>query len=296
MGALRGTRRRRIAPGSLAGWFILLSGLLTGCGEDTMGPETADEIAVFGYLYVNETVSLDNPIYVTRNMPIGELYDPEEAAVDDALVTLWEEGGSRIDTLALVGHGHYANPAIRVGSRRTYHLRVEIEGRQAITAATTTPDSFTVLRGPLPYPEQMVHSSIADSFPIVLSCENPEQIFLTDVYCMENWEDARYVIRFGDHDRPDDFEEYGGANGEPRHIFAYFRLKDIERDGSIYTITWYGDMMAFYGQQRVGIFSIDDNYYNYIYRDHPELNGGIAGGIGVFGSACKRQYFVEAVE
>ncbi len=104
---------------------------------------------------------------------------------------------------------------------------------------------------------------------------------------------------------PTDFTEYGGASGPPRHIFSYFRVKDIEHadpDGSdgplptVYRITWYGDMMAFYGKQEVGIFAIDANYYNYLYRDHPELNGGITGGIGVFASACRKQYFVYAKE
>ena len=42
--------------------------------------------------------------------------------------------------------------------------------------------------------------------------------------------------------------------------------------------------------------SIDQNYYNWLYRDHREENGGINGGIGVFGSACRRLWNVRAVE
>jgi hypothetical protein len=284
--------------------FILLAMiLLPGCGGDTAGPETKDEIAVFGYLYVGETVQDPRAIFITRTMPVGDFYNADSAAVTGALVTLQKDGAGEVDTLYMGLPGRYENPRIVIESKQTYRLEVVIEDRFVITATTTTPDSFTVLEGPRTLPDSMVQSTIADSFPIVLRCANEEQIFLTDVYCTEEWQDARYVIRFGNEDGPKDYAEYGGANDPPRHIFAFFRLKDIERidpAGSpglpTYRISWYGDMMAFYGQQEVGVFSIDANYYNYLYRDHPELNGGITGGIGVFGSACRKQYVVNVIE
>ena len=142
----------------------------------------------------------------------------------------------------------------------------------------------------------MRHAAIADSFPLVVSCPDPEQIFLVDVYCLEEYQNARYVHKIGPADHPKDYDEYGGDNGEPRHIQAYFRLKDLGIGEAGYRISFYGDMMAFYGEYMVGVFSIDQNYYNYLYRDHPELNGGINGGIGVFGSACRQQYHVKSVE
>ncbi len=279
--------------------------LLPGCGSDSTGPQSKDEIAVFGYLYVNETMGGGNAIYITRTRPIDEVYDAEEAAVSNALVTLQREGAGGPDTLSMIDPGLYANPRIRIGPGQTYHLSVEIPGRPIITATTTTPDSFAVLHGPIADPDSMIQSTIAESYPIVLTCPNEEQIFLVDVFCREEWQDARYVIRFGSEDGPRDFAEYGGASGPPRHLLAYFRIKDIEHedldgpDGPMpvaYRITWYGDMMAFYGRQQVGVFSIDGNYYNYLYRDHPELNGGIAGGIGVFASACRKQYLVNVTE
>jgi len=30
--------------------------------------------------------------------------------------------------------------------------------------------------------------------------------------------------------------------------------------------------------------AIDENYHNFLHKEHPELNGGVNGGIGVFGS------------
>jgi hypothetical protein len=55
-------------------------------------------------------------------------------------------------------------------------------------------------------------------------------------------------------------------------------------------------MMVFYGRQQVQLLSIDDNYYNFLYREHPEESGGIIGGIGVFGSAYRKDYRVEVQE
>ena len=121
-------------------------------------------------------------------------------------------------------------------------------------------------------------------------------LFLLDVYCMERWEDARYINPFGDHDRPEDFDEYGGANREPRHIFAYFRIKNVEREKDRFRVSFYSAMMAFYGTYEVQLLAIDDNYYNYLYREHPEESGGIEGGIGVFGSAVRQRYIVKVVE
>jgi hypothetical protein len=42
--------------------------------------------------------------------------------------------------------------------------------------------------------------------------------------------------------------------------------------------------------------SIDENHYNYLWKEHPEESGGIVGGIGVFGSARRERYEVEVVE
>jgi hypothetical protein len=290
------TRRAGAAvEGSLA-LFLLLGVLLASCGEDTTGPPTRDEVALFGYLYVGESMGEENAIYLTRTRPVLEQYDPQDAAVTGAIVTLRKEGAERADTLAMVAPGRYANPAISIEPRTKYTMTAEIEGWPPITAATTTPDTFTVLREPVELPGEMVQSAIPDSFPIVLVCPDPEQILVVDVYCLEEWQNAYFIHEMGSSDTPQDYQEYGGDDGEPRHIFAYFRAKDIEHEGSTYIVTWYGDMMWFYGEQQVGLFAIDQNYYNYIYRDHPELNGGVTGGIGVFASACRRQWHVKAVK
>jgi hypothetical protein len=273
----------------------LLPLLLAGCGGAPTKPKFVDAVVVSGTLYVGEPVSTPNAIVLTRTRPVDQTYDADEAAIRDAVVTLRADDTAVEDTLRMVEAGRYANPAVVIRPRTTYHLTARIGGA-TITASTTTPIGFDVLRAPLVLPDVMRHAAIADSFPLVVSCPDPEQIFLVDVYCLEQYQDARFVHRIGPDEHPKDYAEYGGDNGQPRHISAYFRLKDLGAGEAGYRISFYGDMMAFYGEYQVGLFSIDQNYYDYLYRDHPERNGGINGGIGVFGSASRRQYHVKTVE
>jgi hypothetical protein len=270
---------------------ILLA--LAGCEGDVAGPELRDEIAVFGFLYVGEAMNDSNAVLVTRTQPLLEVYDPEAAAVTNAIVTLLREGNSTPDTLSMVRPGYYADPSIVIDSLTTYDLTVSIPGEDPITATTTTPVSYNLLSGPRPLPDSMRYVEIPDRYPFELVCPDEEQIFMVDVYCLENWQDARYIYPWGDHDRPDDEEEYGYDNGEPRRISAYFRINDVTRDGDVYTVGFYSAMMVFWGRYEVSLLAIDDNYYNYLYRDHPEESGGIVGGIGVFGSACRDRFLVK---
>ena len=60
-----------------------------------------------------------------------------------------------------------------------------------------------------------------------------------------------------------------GATTGSRATLGHFRLKDLGVGEAGYRISFYGDMMAFYGEYLIGVFSIDQNYYNYLYRDHP---------------------------
>ena len=275
----------------------LLAALLlaAGCGKDATGPEQRDEIALSGFLYVGETVNNGNAILICRTMPVDQYYQFENAVIENALVTLKKRGDAKVDTLTRVRPGYYSNPAVLIDSLTTYDLLVVIPGRPPLTASTTTPRPIRVLSGPREMPATMRYSVMPDSFPLLLQVDDPEQILLMDVYCQEDYSNARYINPFGNQDYPRNYQEYGG-DGPPRHISAYFRAKNLDRLGDTYRLSWYADMLVFYGRYEVGLYAIDDNYYNYLYRDHPELQGGVTGGIGVFGSACRKEYHILVAE
>jgi hypothetical protein len=239
-------------------------------------------------------VDTANAIVVRRVGPADRYYDRGEAEVRDALVIL-KPPRAAPETLAMFRPGHYAAPDLVIHRDSTYALTVKV-GDAVLTAATKTPALITVSRGPPPYPQPMIHDEIASAFPILVTCRDPAQIALVDVWCAEKYYNARWVHKIGTSDYPSDDQEYGGDNGPPRHISAYFRFEELDRLGDAYEIDFYGAMMAFYGEYQVGVYSIDENYYNYLYRDNPEHSGGIHGGIGVFGSACRKQYDVMVNE
>jgi hypothetical protein len=284
-------RSLRQAPGGIL--LLALLALLSGCSGDATGPQADSGIAVFGYLYVGEQVTEENAILVSEVRSVGDFYDPSEAAVTNAMVTLRRRGDATSDTLAMVRPGHYAGGDLVIEPATTYDLQVAVPGRPLVTGTTTTPAALETHGGPRVRPGTMRISSIPDSFTIAVSCPNGEQMILLDVYCLENWEDARFVNSVGSHDHPTDYGEYGRDNGEPRHIFAYFKVKNLADEGSDHLINFYDGMMVFYGRYTVTCLTMDDNYYSYLYRDHPQENGGITGGIGVFASACRTRYEIE---
>jgi hypothetical protein len=209
---------------------------------------------------------------------------------------LWKGATPQPETLRLIAPGTYGSDRVVPRPETTYRLRVELADGDTLSASTTTPGSLSILGGPPPWPAS--HGSLASSYPVYLNGPDTTQIVLCDVYCLSSWSDARYINPFGDHDRPDDEQEYGGENGEPRHIFAYFRLGDLARrsTGSGFVLDFYSAMMAFYGAYELNVMAIDDNTYRWLYQDHPEENGGVEGGLGVFGSVIRRKWSLDVTE
>lgn len=274
---------------------VLAAFALAGCDKLPTAPSYEEKTVLFGHLYVGEAITNDNALLLTRTRPVDQPYDPAEAAVSGALVLLQADGSSNVDTLRMVAPGRYANPAVAIAARTTYHLVVTI-GAQTITATTTTPSAFTVTGGPNNVPAVMKYSAVPDSFPMFVNGPGPDEIVYVDAYCLEPWQTAEMVFSPSDDPHPNDYDAYGGDNGEPRHIMAYFHLGDLDpAPGGGWRLGFYGDLMAFYGEYRVGVFTIDQNAYEYLYRDHPELHGGVVGGIGVFGSACRKQWHIRTV-
>ena len=211
----------RLSSGSALA-ALLLPVLLSACGNDSTRPKFVEDVVLFGYLYVGETVSGTAAIRLHRTLPVDQYYDAGRAAVLNAFVTLRADTAAVADTLPMAAPGVYANPEVVIRERTTYHLKALIDGR-TVTATTTTPRSFETPREPREISAGvMPQSAIADSFPIVVACPDPEQIFLVDVYCTENWRNAHFIHRLGGgQETPQSYVEYGGADGEPRHISAY---------------------------------------------------------------------------
>ncbi len=263
-----------------------------GCGEGPETPKYVRELAVFGYLYVGEAVSESNPIYLSRTQPIDQVYDFGRAAVTGALVTLTAAGGEPETLRALPTNGFYGDENIVIQEGTLYTLFIRTREGEEAWASTTTPTRLELVSGP-PQLGTLDPAEIPERYPILFHCPDPDQILLLDTFCQENWEDARYINPIGPNEKVEDYDEYGGAAGPPRHLQIWFQARVLERAGPAWRIGWYGDMMVFWGGYQIYLMSIDDNYYNYLYRDRPETHGGIYGGIGVFGSAHRLYWVVR---
>lgn len=299
--------------------FIILTLIIVsiiGCSDDKEDPAYEEKIAVYAYLYVDEPVS-HATVLVNKTLPIDDYYELQDAVVD-AEVTLEKMGNrgtiSNSWSFSAVASnpGYYATEDTTwIEETTTYRLTIEVEGFDTITAETTTPYKMTMLGHPPTIPPGTDSTEFHNygispydlvEYPLIFRCENPEQFGMCDAYCEEEWYNAKYINSppgLGDY--PEEEEQYdGGPQGEPRHIFGFSRIKDLtkvdEMGEDVYMIEWYGGMIVFFGRYTISILTMDSNYHKYLYTEHPELNGGIENGIGVFGSASRFQYDIYVSE
>jgi hypothetical protein len=276
--------------------------LTTGCGKNPAAPEYQKELTVFGYLWGNERLTADHAIWIADTRPITDFYDANQAALKNGNVTLREEdtGITRRLYEQEGKPGFYYNDSVLVRPKTAYLLTITTD-EKTVTAVTTVPpvlEMTTALR--LDTVNVVRPENLSRQMPITLQCENPEQVVLVDMNCNETYQNAEYVHPFSDKQKfPKNQEEYdGGANREPKHIMAFARFREFaspDYPGQI-TIFWYSSMLVFYGNYTIQVTAIDDNYHGYLYKEHPELSGGIQNGIGVFGSLCGKVFKLRVVK
>ncbi len=272
--------------------FLLIATFLN-CGKNPNTPDYQKEVAVFGFLWGNKPMTADRAIMVAYTQPIDKTYDFSQAAIQDANVTITDINAGKIYLLKdSEKPGFYFNNSLVPQPKMEYVLNIEVDGK-IVTATTTLPPVLSIQTNLNPdRVDSMYHDDLSKNNPIFIDCENGEQILVVDLYCNESWENAEYINPFWGREKPEDAAEYAGddGNSEPRHIIASAKFKDLlsftPHPGK-YVIDWYSSMIGFFGSYTMQVMAIDDNYYNFInINEYPELQSGVSGGIGVFGSAC----------
>ncbi|OQY27355.1 MAG: hypothetical protein B6244_10865 [Candidatus Cloacimonetes bacterium 4572_55] len=304
--------------------LLIILSVFAGCSNDSGDPDYREELVIFGYLFVDEAVTPENAIFVGKTLPIDEYYEQSRSALSGAIVQLENEDASESFLLTEEDPqnrpGFYSNSDVVIESQTHYRLTVETADQsKSAFSQTFTPYLMEMIEEPSYIPKElifdeddellptdtvpdsltMVFDDIPDYHRIVFRCSDPteEQICLVDIYCLEKWQDAHYIYVLNDHDQPEDEEEYEGQGSEePRHTMGYLRLENFDEENGDYVFNWYGGMFAFWGRYELGLYTIDDNYYNFLYKTNPEQNSGIEGGIGVFGSACRQVYYLKIKE
>lgn len=278
------------------GLILLLIGLFLACDTNPNAPVYQNEITIFGYLRGNETITTKNAILITNTQPITDFYDLKTAGIRGASVVLTDQLLSKSYQLIDVPDqpGYYYNDTVLVKPKTTYRLQVKVEGK-TVTAATTVPPILQTETQLLSDTTNYVFpKNLGTQKPIYLDCEFEDQIILIDMYCNEEFYNAEIINPFREDKKyPDDQRQYdGGQNGEPRHIVAMAKYSDLRAE--MYqnqpVIYWYSAMIVYYGSNTLQVMAIDDNYHHFLYKENPEFNSGVRGGIGVFGSVTGKKF------
>ncbi len=280
---------------------LLLLLILNFCAKNPSAPEYQKEVVIFGFLWGNEYLSEQHAIMVNYTAPVQQSYSINDAAIENAVVKLKDLSTGHEVLLKEIADrpGFYYHDELLIKPNAAYLLTVHIEDK-LVTATTTVPPLLTL---ETKLDSEAVNFVYRDNLgfekPIKLFCENEEQIIYVDMFCNEDWQNAEYLDSFGANSKPKNRAEYDqGKNAEPRHIQAFMRLKDLKTSfyPDEYVIFWYHSMIVFYGSNTMQLLAIDANYHNYLYQEHPELKGGINGGIGVFGSVCGEDFILMVMK
>jgi len=279
--------------------FLLLIGyVLIGsmsCEKNPSKPGYQKEVSVFGFLWGNQSLTPDHAILITYSQPIDDYYDSNTAAISDALVTITDENSGRTYFLSEVTGtpGFYYNDSLFVTPKITYLLRIFMDGGEVTAYTTVPPEIKMTTELKIDEVNYVYRDDLGFEKPVALETENANQIIMVDMFCNETYDKAEYIYPFtDDHKFPEDQDEYDqGTNSEPRHIQTFVNYRDlISNQFPGHVVYWYSSMIVFYGSNTMQILAIDDNFHNYLHLEHPELNGGINGGIGVFGSVVGENF------
>lgn len=190
---------------------IIIGTFLLGCTKNPSDPEYQKEISVFGFLWGNEKLTVDHAVLVSFSQPIMAYYDLNEAAIQNAVVTITEASGGDVYTLKNTPQkpGYYFNEELLVKPKTTYNLTVEVDGK-VVTASTTVPPTMDIktelFRSDTV--NYVHHTNLGYDKPIYLDGELEDQIILVDMFCNETYEKAEYIYPFHDsHKFPEDQEE-----------------------------------------------------------------------------------------
>ncbi len=274
---------------------LFLVMILAGCEKDPAAPAYQREIVIYGFLWGNNYVTADRAISIKYSQPISELYNAKDAAVRNATVTITETAEGTVVPLFedKANPGYYFNEQLFIQPGKRYQLDV-VTNEKTASALTRVPSNALLLTELAGEDTTIVdEKNWGYNMPVVVRCDSSEQIFLTEMFCNEDFEDAEYIKPFHENQKyPQSREEYdGGVNGEPRRIQALVPYKDLfAPEFGEHVIFWYASMIVFKGSYTLTVAAIDNNYHDYLTKEHPVYSGGISGGIGVFGSLVGSQY------
>ncbi len=287
---------------------ILLFG---GCDDFTSSARyTKDEYVITGLLYEGFPVQF---IFVGKTIsPYTDTYT--DMNVPDAQVVIKEFAGKALrDSIPLVyfqledSIGVYIDPSAQkiISAEYTYRIEASIN-ETFIFAETEIPQPITFMEdtaftedSTAVFPQLDIDTADSEH-PLVIQTPDDDPVnLLFRFYCLVDFEDEpQYIISFGNQDSPESEEQYEHPNdGFPRKIEYFGKFLPSAESGDYFvTESSYSGAIVFYGEYRISIFSLSENYYNYLYKTDGFKHGGIWNGYGYFGAVSGVNVYTEVVD
>ena len=297
--------------------LILILLILGGCDNFTSSARyTKDEYVITGllykglpveYIFIGKTISPYNDFYPDMNVPDADVVIKEFAGetLNDSIPLIYfqleDSIGVYLDPDILID----PSSAKTISADYTYRIEVRIDGT-LVSAETEIPEPIAFVDDPAftedstaVFPQLDIDTA-DNEHPLKIQSQNTEPInLLYRFYCLLDFEDhPQYIISFGDHDTPEDEEEYENpADGFPRRIEFFGQYQPSEENGNFFvTESAYSGAIVFYGDYEISVFSVSENYYNYLYKTDGFKHGGIVNGYGYFGAVSGVNVYTEVVE
>jgi hypothetical protein len=289
--------------------ITLIAITLAACADTTSSRryEEAPYYVINGKLTAGEPLTLSAPVFVGKTVSTdgSNLNDMVIADAEVFIRDVTDNPNGPIDSLTFdiaigsddVTMGYFDPDSTLIPQcGHTYRIVAIIPGvEDSVWAETTVPKLMTVLPDPAfttdpngEYPSIPWETSDSQH-PLRAQLTTGDQFNLfVQFYCLEeSYEDVEWTITFGSSDKPADQDEYEDpASHEPRKIEFFYRSEpEAQDDGYFIRESRFKTFVWFYGRYRIKYYSIDDNYYNYLYNSEGFKHGGVHNGLGYFGSA-----------
>lgn len=266
--------------------------ILPGC-EFYPQDEYEEQYFVESFLTAGETI---DEVLLSTTAPFEEEYKFEDFAVSGAEIAIFElnDAGSRVRTIPMVdqGNGVYkAGVDVTARPLHNYELEVITPEDDTLRAFTTVPDTFSVAR--VVRDETVFQSDEQIEVDLTLS-EYPgrQNIYIFSTLALDT---ANYPMTPLYH--TDDKEQRDIAKQIRSNIVTEGNY-DINDDNTL-TLTYPWLAVAWFGPNRVTVYAIDDNTYDFFRSQDIQLGGNtqapgqienvithVEGGTGLFGATA----------
>ncbi len=288
--------------------------LLASCSENTAPDRNlAQSYYICGILEEGNYIDADHAIKIGKTQEI-ENAQWDQLTVSDALVTLYEKQGEEITNNVILEWNAEArgyidtSQIVLIRENLIYRLEVILPQGETMSAETAVPLRISVYGDSLvsdepafgDYPaddqwSELQLTSANTDHPVQIGTQNDDEFNLyTEIYCLEEYWEAEYTYPEDENTFPQDEKEYMGSVQQfPRRNISYFMYQPVN---GIVNYNCYQSSILFYGRTEVSVYSIDSNFLNYLYSSDGYVAGGIAGGIGVFGSISGKKLYTRVIK